>query len=203
MKDPVLVVPDAALAYIEMHRTHLRGDLKALYAEDVARDYEMIRPHLPARAAATLDIGSGMAGIDVLLWRHYGDPVVNLLDGTGQTEVRVLFQQSMSPYNSMSVARRLLEANGVPAERIVEWPPDPALSLPPCDLVVSLLSWGFHFPVATYLPLVERCLRPGGRVILDVRKDTDGLEALDARLAPVTVVDSNAKADRVCYEKPA
>jgi len=202
MPDPLFTVPDAALAYIEMHRTHLRGDLKVLYPADVALDYEMIRPHLPQRAAATLDIGCGMAGIDVLLWRHYGGPVVNLLDGTGNTEVRVLFHEAMSPYNSMTVARRLLETNGVPAASIVEWPPDPNASVAPCDLIISLLSWGFHYPVLTYLALAVRCLRPGGRLILDVRKDSGGLELLDQHLAPVTVVDSTAKADRVCYEKP-
>ena len=53
--DRTLIVPDAALPYIRMHRTHLCGDLKRLYAEDVARDYEMIKPHLPQHAAATLD----------------------------------------------------------------------------------------------------------------------------------------------------
>ena len=196
-------VPDAAVPYIEMHRTHLQGDLRQLYAEDVARDYELIRPYLPAKAAATLDIGCGMAGIDVLLWRHYGNLVVNLLDGTGDTEVRILFHQTMSPYNSMPVARQLLEGNGVPGNRIVEWAPDPALTLPPCDLVVSLLSWGFHYPVSTYLPLVGRCLRPGGRLILDVRKGQGGLDALDRQLGYIETLSSTAKADRVCYEMPA
>lgn len=195
-------VPDAAVPYIEMHRTHLQGDLKQQYAQDVAADYALIAPYLPAKAAATLDIGCGMAGIDVLLWRHYGDPVVNLLDGTGDTAVRILFHPTMSPYNSMPVARALLEANGVPPKRIVEWAPDPSLTPPPCDLVVSLLSWGFHYPVATYLPLVERCLRPGGRLILDVRRGVGGLEALDERLWCVAVLSSTTKADRVCYEMP-
>jgi SAM-dependent methyltransferase len=199
----LLTVPDAALPYIEMHRTHLTGDLKQRYAEDVAQDYEMMKPHLPERAAAMLDIGCGMAGIDVLLWRHYGNPIVNLLDGTGHTDVRVLFHQNMSPYNSMRVARRLLEDNGIAAESIVEWAPDPALKLPSCDLVLSLLSWGFHDPVTTYLPLVEHCLRPGGRLILDVRKGFGGLEALDQRLRRVAVLSSTIKADRACYEKPA
>ena len=137
--DTTLVVPDAALPYIEMHRTHLHGDLKRLYAEDVTRDYEMMKPYLPEKAAATLDIGCGMAGIDVLLWRHYANPVIHLLDGTGDTDVRILFHQTMSPYNSMPVARQLLEGNGVPADRTVQWAPDPAQTLPRCDLVLSLL----------------------------------------------------------------
>jgi hypothetical protein len=197
----MLTIPDTALPYIQMHRTHLHGDLKMLYAEDIARDYAMMKPHLPANAAATLDIGCGMAGIDVFLSRHYDNPVINLLDGTGHTEVRILFHKRMSPYNSMPVARRLLEENGVPGDRIVEWAPDPALVLPPCDLVVSLFSWGFHYPVTTYLPLVERCLRPRGRVILDVRKGFGGLEVLDQRLQRVAILSTTIKADRACYEK--
>ena len=101
-------IPEEALPFIKMHRTHLRGDLRTLYAQDVAGDFAQMRPFLPAHASATLDIGCGMAGIDVLLSRHYGDPVVNLLDGTGHTDVQILFHPTMSPYNSMPVARRLL-----------------------------------------------------------------------------------------------
>jgi SAM-dependent methyltransferase len=201
--DTTFTVPDAALPYIEMHRTHLRGDLRSQYVQDVAEDFRLIEPCLPAKAAATLDIGCGMAGIDVLLWRHYRQPLIHLLDGTGDTAVRILFHQAMSPYNSMEVARGLLEGNGVPAGRIKEWPPDSSLTLPPCDFIISLLSWGFHYPVSTYLPLVGRCLRPGGRLILDVRKGHGGLNELDQRLGYVETLSSTAKADRVCYEMPA
>jgi SAM-dependent methyltransferase len=200
--DTSFTVPEAALPYIALHRTQLRGDLRAEYARSVAEDYELISPVLPAKAQATLDIGCGMAGIDVLLWRHYRNPVINLLDGTGDTPVRVLYHPTMSPYNSMAVARELLEGNGVPRERIVEWAPDPALTLPQCDLVVSLLSWGFHYPVSTYLPLVERCLRPGGRLIIDVRRGFGGLDELDQRLWCVEIVSSTPKFDRACYEMP-
>jgi hypothetical protein len=184
-----------------MHRTHLRGDLKTLYATDVAQDYEMLRPHLPPRACALLDIGCGMAGIDVLLARHYDDPAIHLLDGTGHTDVRILFHPVMAPYNSMPVARRLLELNEVPAERIFEWPPDPAAAVPACDLVISLLSWGFHYPVGTYLALVEQALKSGGRLILDVRKGHGGVERIAERLDVVAVISTTVKADRVCFQK--
>src|SRR5262245_3259185 len=98
-----MFIPDEAVSFISMHRTHLRGELKSLYAADVARDLMLLQPYLPQRADAILDIGCGMAGIDLLLWRHYGDPVLNLLDGTGHTDVRILFHQVMRPYNSMPV----------------------------------------------------------------------------------------------------
>jgi len=200
--DTSFTVPEAALPYIGLHRTHLRGDLGRQYAQDVASDYELIKPFLPEKGQATLDIGCGMAGIDVLLWRHYRNPIIHLLDGTGDTPVRVLYQPAMAPYNSMAVARQLLEGNGVPGDHIVEWAPDPALTLPQCDLIVSLLSWGFHYPVSTYLALVERCLRPGGRLIIDLRRGQGGLDELDQRLWCVEILSSSVKFDRACYEMP-
>jgi SAM-dependent methyltransferase len=196
-----MLIPDEALPFIAMHRTHLRGDLKALYAADVARDFTMLRPHLPKQATAVLDIGCGMAGIDLLLWRYYGNPTVHLLDGTGFTDVRILFHPKMDPYNSMPIARRLLEGNGVPGDRIVEWAPDPAAAVPSCDLVLSLLSWGFHYPVSTYLRLAERVLKPDGRLILDVRKGQGGLETVATSFSTVAIIDSSVKADRVCFIK--
>ena len=196
-----IIVPDEALPFIAMHRTHLRGDLRKLYSADVAQDFELLRPHLPPDASATLDIGCGMAGFDVLLSRHYGNPAIHLLDGTGHTEVRILFHPEMKPYNSMPIARKLLETNGVAGDRIFEWPPDPAAAVPQCDLVVSLLSWGFHYPVTTYLALAEKVLTPGGRLILDVRKGFGGMEAIAKRLDLVAVISSTVKADRACFRK--
>jgi len=44
------------------------------------------------------------------------------------------------------------------------------------DVVISLISWGFHYPVETCLDRVHEMLNPGGRLILDVRKQTGGVE---------------------------
>ena len=196
-----ITVPDEALPFIAMHRTHLRGDLKKLYSADVSQDFELLRPHLPPHASATLDIGCGMAGIDALLFGHYGNPAIHLLDGTGHTDVRILFHPEMKPYNSMPIARKLLEMNGVAGDRIFEWPPDPKAAVPQCDLVLSLLSWGFHYPVTTYLALAEKVLSPDGRLILDVRKGFRGMETIAQRFDLVSVISSTVKADRACFRK--
>lgn len=151
-------------------------------------------PYLPPTADAVLDIGCGMAGIDVLLWRLYR-PRLFLLDGTGMAAVRTGFHGTLEWYNSMPIARKLLELNGVPTSRIVEGTPAR------CDLAISLLSWGFHYPVSTYLPLVKTVLSPGGRLILDIRKGTDGLAALEADFEMVGTVSSGGKVHRVCVQR--
>ncbi|MGK0448192.1 MAG: SAM-dependent methyltransferase, partial [Polaribacter sp.] len=49
------------------------------------------------------------------------------------------------------------------------------------DLIISIISWGFHYPVETYLDEVFDNLKPGGTLIVDVRKDSNGLELLTTK----------------------
>ncbi len=46
------------------------------------------------------------------------------------------------------------------------------------DLVISLISWGFHYPVSTYARPVYGALAPHGVLILDVRRGTAGKDEL-------------------------
>jgi SAM-dependent methyltransferase len=194
MIEAEILLPDAAIPYIRLQRTTLGPNLAVEYAEAIAKEFAAMVPFLPPEVESVLDIGCGMAGIDVLFWRHY-QPDLYLLDGTGMTEERVGFHQTMKPYNSMKVARELLALNGVPAGRVSEGLPES------CDLVISLFSWGFHYPVSVYLPLVKRVLWHGGRLLLDLRKGTGGEEALRADFDRVGVLPPWSKADRVCFER--
>ncbi len=68
------------------------------------------------------------------------------------------------------------------------------------DVVISLLAWGFHFPVSTYLDWVCSCLAAGGRLIMDVRRGTDGMKPLAARFSKLSVISETAKAQRICAQ---
>ena len=65
------------------------------------------------------------------------------------------------------------------------------------DLVLSLISWGFHYPVETYLARVHEILRPGGHLIMDVRKKTDGMDQIRARFETVEVLVDSKKYERI------
>jgi hypothetical protein len=69
------------------------------------------------------------------------------------------------------------------------------------DLIISLLSWGFHYPAATYLSQVYHLLSDDGVVVLDVRKGTGGVEALREAFVRTDVIRSTAKYDRVAARK--
>jgi SAM-dependent methyltransferase len=179
--------------------------VRRAFNRDMAREYEEIRPHLPRRAVAILDIGCGVGGIDIFLHRHYGTPHLYLVDRTETARtVWYGFEEKGAFYNSFEATRRLLVKNGVPesALRFREVGEDGQLDVPEeVDLVVSLISWGFHYPVEAYADQVVALLRPGGRVILDVRKGTDGRAELEARFPRVSVISETRKKERVVAER--
>ncbi len=192
---------DAAIALESAWRG---GAVRRAFNRDMAREYEEILPHLPRRAVAILDIGCGVGGIDVLLHRHYGTPRLYLVDRT-ETEGKVFygFAERGAFYNSFDATRRLLVTNGIPepALRFREVGEECRLDIPePVDLVLSLISWGFHYPIGVYADQVRALLRPGGRVILDVRKETDGRAELESRFPRVTTISETRKKERVVAE---
>jgi SAM-dependent methyltransferase len=184
-----------------------RSRTKALYAEDMAREYESFHQVLPPACTAVLDIGCGVAGIDVFINRHYVPRSLDfyLLDRSEvAATVFYSFQSRGAFYNSLEVARTMLTMNGVPPERIhlLEATADNVINVSrKVDLVISLLSWGFHYPIDTYLHRVQGLLSEEGVVLLDVRKGSEGLKALERVFPHIEVIQSTAKYDRVAAKK--
>lgn len=170
------------LAGIESSRAQV---LSKSYAQDLATEYETLVPALPAKVGRILDIGCGLAGIDVFLGRKYGEELeIHLLDREGISEIFYGFKSEGAFYNSLPLAKSLLALNGVQASRVHTHNADQA-GFPKgqkFDLILSLISWGYHYPVKTYAADVAAALAPGGTLILDIRRGTTGKEELQELL---------------------
>ncbi len=187
-----LIVPDESAEWIALHRTDITEDLCAEYARSVYRDYLGMEPFFPDGIGSVLDIGGGQGGLLAMIAKRTGARPY-LMDGSGLALRRTNMNIAMDPYNDMGSARRLLEANGVEPV-LLDLSPDATV---PVDLIISTLSWGFHYPSSTYEPLARRSLDTGGRVILDIRKN--GLGEGFTEIGCIKRV--SGKADRICYER--
>lgn len=116
------------------------------YQTEVVADFTQIEPYLPSQASSILDIGCGLAGISALLKKKYPEAKLTLLDSDGDNAL-YSWEDNSYAYGSRDKAERLLEANGVSD---YEWLPAGYKGKLKADLVVSLLAWGFHFPLRTY-----------------------------------------------------
>jgi hypothetical protein len=170
------------------------------YASRVHREFRELKPWLPRQVQAVVDIGCGFAGIDVLLARHFGPLCdVRLIDGNGQAPRRGGFEPAGLPWYDVQYGARFVRDNTGVIVTTAMVPPEPTPW--PCDLLISLKSWGHHYPVGTYTDFASRSLRCGGTLIIDIRKGTDGAEALqDCSFVLRGRVGGTAKTDRLCFE---
>jgi hypothetical protein len=158
-----LIIPNECVPFIRWQRSRLikskfpdDADVKRRYAEWVAEDFAGMEPYLPQSVASIIEIGCGMAGIEVFLKRKFPSAELSLLDGTGEN-IRLEgtpnetgiggWNEKLLPYNSREYTEALLAANGVSVDRWIDIGTTQRLE---ADLILSLASWGYHYPLSTY-----------------------------------------------------
>lgn len=185
-----------------------RDTISQLYYEEIEQEYKGIAPFLSDQCESWLDIGCGIGGIDYFLWRHFTQdenssnrPEIYLLDRS-QTEQKVWygFKNSSAFYNSFEATKSFLVDNGIDADRINtrNATDDNKIEIEQeLDLVISLISWGFHYSVETYLDRVHQLLKPGGRLIIDVRKQTGGFDEINKLFSSTEIILDTSKYERI------
>lgn len=178
-----------------------------LFSEEMFAEYEAMKKYLPQNARTILDIGCGIGGIDVLLNNHYKNttPLIYLLDKTEMPKkVYYGLEGKGCFYNSFEVVKDFLTKNGIRDTQIFVQEANEKNTIDfntTFDLVISLISWGFHYPVSVYLDQVYEKLSPGGVLIIDVRKSFGGLEALQKKFGNMEVIYDTTKHSRVILRK--
>jgi SAM-dependent methyltransferase len=149
-----------------------------------------------------LDIGCGLAGIDALLTRRFGARRAHLLDGDGLAPKVNGWNKATGARNDVEKGAELVRANSGPDVEVVSHVAGDDLQIDDqLDLVISSRSWGHHYPIPVYLPLVRRALRSGGTLILDIRRKTDGVRELEAAgfMQIGRIEDHSEKCDRLIF----
>lgn len=187
---------------IEILRTRT---IRKKFFKDIRDDFLSIKDVLPAEVDNILDIGCGMAGIDLFLYRNYKNqkPDLFLLDKEGVSDIYYGFKEEASFYNSSDLSRKFLTLNGVPQNKIhvIDISKHNFPSENKFELIISLIAWGFHYPVSTYLNEVYQSLSDNGVLIVDIRKGTGGERDLRDTFGNCEVVSEYKKHMRVLARK--
>ena len=160
----------------------------------------VLREFAPKRIA---DIGCGYGLFDLFAARDLRCEVV-LIDLEDNGKRHFGFQPEGAAYSNLATARRLLESNGIAASaiRTVNPEKEDVTTAGPVDMAWSYLACGFHFPVSLYIPFFARAVRPGGAVIVDLRRSSEGAQMQElSRLGTLTDLPTQPKARRVLLRK--
>src|SRR3989338_3275914 len=91
------------------------GQIKTEFSQDMLSEFNRLKSFLPPTINSLLDIGCGLAGIDILISQHYQHQIeIFLIDKTKiDRNIHYHFKEKGSFYNSLSAAKELLTANGI------------------------------------------------------------------------------------------
>ena len=172
----------------------------------IAAEYRALAPVLRELAPKRIaDIGCGYGLFDLFAAQDLGADLL-LIDLESNERRHFGFAKEGAAYSSLTVARKLLEDNGIPQARIATLNPRDTApeTAGPVDLAVSFLSCGFHYPVDLYLPFLEKAVTPTGAAILDLREATAAEQAAKLeKLGTLTDLPAPPKCRRVLLRKGA
>lgn len=119
--------------------------------------------------AIVVDIGSGIAVVDLLLANYLPSSKFYLIDKEGfKFEQGIYFDKDYPEYNSWGPVLDAISTTGLDKDRFVFQTPDQTFPKD-VDAVTSYFSWGWHYPKDTYWERVKESLKVGGKLIMDIR----------------------------------
>jgi len=152
-------------------------------------DIQTIASKLNNKITSVVDIGCGMGLIDIGLYHYYHENdgitfyLVDKSEEPHENKVYRGYRENYCFYNSLPLAVQNLMNNGVKHYNIIPidvvLTPNALTRLEGVDLVISLLSCGWHYPLTHYIKTIYNMLLMGsGVLIIDIRNDTNGEEIL-------------------------
>jgi hypothetical protein len=161
-------ITPAAAGHLLAQRTNLQPALAELYLASCRLDAERIAGVIAAPPKTAVDIGGGLGGVSACLSRVWPECEFIVVDRNGCEGRKIGYGDNFGKYNQLAETGQFLTSAGV-RHRLVDADCEP---LPgKADLVFSVLSWGFHYPVATYLAWAGQV---AAQLVIDCRAGLPG-----------------------------
>lgn len=187
----MIKLTEDCLKYLKPQRSFFEGmtDLgliENVYNETLNDYIKIIMKHLPP-IKTVVDIGGGIGGLAILLTKMYGCKVTILeKDGFDEDKRTGGYgrEDTFAAYNTRDITLKTWLNSGLKEEDFHYINVDDLYeerittlgdtehkyisTFPSCDLVVSTLSWGFHYPLSTYW---ASAINKSKFIIADCRND--------------------------------
>ena len=121
--------------------------------KEFSKEFNELIEFLPIKVNHILDIGSGLGVMDVYLNNFYKNkPNFVLIDKDRiEKKVKYGFEEKGQAYNKIEISQNFLIKNGIEKKKLFFVDADKKYELKQnFDLVISLLSMGYHYPINQY-----------------------------------------------------
>ena len=134
------------------------------------QELETFKSYLPKNINNILDIGCGLGVINIFLNRIYQNQLDFFMldkDKIDRT-IKYGFSENYESYNDLAETKNLLIKNGIKEEQIHLRNVDKRIEInSKIDLIISLKSMGYHYPLENYLNLLKEICTKDTEFIFD------------------------------------
>lgn len=192
-----MIIPKSCVKWIKLQRTGYKNPIQG-FKKQIEKEYLEMRKFLPITVKSILDIGCGIAGIDILLSKHFRQPDLYLMDSSEISEKVIYgYDKAKTFYSSFYATEALMKANYVKRYKLIDIKNNKYPVFKKIDLVISLLSCGYHYSVREYLVYINTILSENGALILDVREWSDGIEITREVFPKIKIISHYNKSKRI------
>ena len=135
------------------------------------KEFETFKNYLPNSAENIIDIGCGLGIINIYLNEFFEKkPVFFLLDKNRvDRKIKYWFSSNYESYNDLKETENILLDNNIDGSCINLFDVEKQFIIKKkMDLVISLKSMGYHYPINTYIELLRNCCTKDTIFIFDI-----------------------------------
>jgi len=181
------ISPEAA-GYLLEQRTQLQGTLAEAYLASCQKDADRIAGAVLIAPKVAVDLGGGLGGVSACLSKVWPMCEFIIIDRDGREGRKINYGEDFGKYNQLEETGRFLNSGGV-KHKLVNIDSQP-MPTQPADLVFSVLSWGFHYPVEAHIAWAASVAK---QVIVDARAGTGAGQSLHRYFSCVEVIEEYPK----------
>jgi len=166
-------------------------NLNNLTEELFKKELNTFEKYLPSNIKNVLDIGCGLGILHILLNQKYKNkPEFFLLDKSKiDLKIKYGFNKNYESYNDLNETRNILLKNGILEEQIFIKNVDEEINInKKIDLVISLKSMGYHYPIENYTDLFKKICTEITEFIIDISNDNYNIEYVERYFNKVQLI---------------
>ena len=146
-------------------------NIEKITEELFLKEFETFKHFLPNSVNNIMDIGCGLGIINVYLNNFFGKkPIFFLLDKNRiDKKIKYGFSSNYESYNDLNETKNILLENDVDRSCLYLIDVEKQFQInKKMDLVISLKSMGYHYPINTYIELFKNCCTKDTVFIYDI-----------------------------------
>ena len=135
------------------------------------KELETFKQFLPNSAKNIMDIGCGLGIINIYLNKFFEKKSIFFLIDKNRIDKKINygFSSNYESYNDLNETKNILLENDVDSECIYLFDVEKQFQInKKMDLVISLKSMGYHYPINTYIELFKNCCTKDTVFIYDI-----------------------------------